>query len=178
MAIFPKNTAAGVTFKAIASLPDYPAPGWSAHAYLRGSTQIDISGAAYGTDHLLQVTGTNTASWAAGLYSYSLRVTDGVDVFEVESGTIEITPNLATIATTYDGRSQAEIALAAINAVLAKRATLDQQRYTINNRELWRTPIPELIKLRSFYVAQVRREKRAKTGDNTFGRPINLRFTS
>jgi hypothetical protein len=77
----------------------------------------------------------------------------------------------------YDGRSDNQKALDAIEAVLARRATLDQQRYTINNRELWRTPIIELIKLRSFYAAAVAREKRKNSGNRTFGRRINVRFS-
>jgi hypothetical protein len=61
-------------------------------------------------------------------------------------------------------RTHAQIALANIEAVLAKRSTQDQERYTINNRELWRTPLGDLLKLRDYYRAEVRREKQAQRG--------------
>lgn len=109
----------------------------------------------------------------AGDYWYSLRATTGTDLVELGTGTLRVLPDLVAAGDGFDGRSQAQIALAAIDAVLGKRATMDQERYRINNRELYRTPISDLLKLRGFYVAQVKRE----SGRSTFGRQIAVRFT-
>ena len=51
--------------------------------------------------------------------------------------------------------------LEAIEAVIEKRASIDQERYKINNRELWRTPIPELLVMRDRYRSELRRLKAA-----------------
>ncbi|MGN6657562.1 MAG: hypothetical protein ACTHKN_01095 [Achromobacter mucicolens] len=171
----PASVTAGLTFQAVLSLPDYPAPDWSVSAILRGPQSIDLDATPQGTDHVLNVAAATTTGWAAGVYWYSLRATNGSQVLEAESGRIEILADLAAVSGTFDGRTEAERALAAIDAVLSKRATQDQQRYTINNRELWRTPIADLIKLRAFYAARVRRERRK--GCSPFGRAIPVRFT-
>lgn len=171
----PASATAGLTFQAVLSLPDYPAPDWSVRAILRGPQNIDLDATPQGTDHVLAVDATATAAWTAGVYWYSLRATKGAQVGDAGSGRIQILADLAAVSGTFDGRTEAERALAAIDAVMANRATQDQQRYTINNRELWRTPIAELIKLRAFYAARVRRERRK--GCSPFGRAIPVRFS-
>ena len=111
-----------------------------------------------------------------GTYWFSLRATRGDDVVEVESGQLVVTPDMATASEGFDGRTPAQIALEAIEAVLAKRATMDQERYRINNRELYRTPIAELIRLRNLYREEVRREQRKGCGLNPFGGVVRVRF--
>src|SRR5690606_10716299 len=99
---------------------------------------------------------------------------DGANVYAVESGRVRITPDLAQAAAGFDGRSQNRIALDAIDAVLARRATLDQERYRINNRELYRTPIEDLIRLRSYYATLVAREEATRKGVSPFGRQVKV----
>jgi hypothetical protein len=71
------------------------------------------------------------------------------------SGGVEILANPATVAAGYDNRGHARKVLDAIEAVLEQRASVDQQSYSINGRHLARTPIAELLRLRSVYRAQV-----------------------
>jgi hypothetical protein len=97
-------------------------------------------------------------------------------VLEVSFGIMEVLPDLAAVSAPYDARSDNEKALEAIEAVLGKRATLDQDRYKINNRELWRTPISDLLKLRDVYRAAVRRERARNAGRSQWGRLIPVTF--
>jgi hypothetical protein len=46
--------------------------------------------------------------------------------------------------------------------VLERRATLDQENYTIGTRSLGRTPIPELMRLRDLYRQEAHAEKAAE----------------
>lgn len=174
----PATATAGLDFQAVLTLPDYPGPAWSVSAVLRGPGQINLTADSTTQDHTLTASATDTAAWVPGRYWYSVRVTDGVRTLEATQGQIDILPDLAGVSAPYDGRSQNEIALEAINAVLAKRATRDQQRYTINNRELWRTPMGELLQLRAFYTVQVRRERARASGCTGFGRPIQVKFSN
>ena len=66
--------------------------------------------------------------------------------------------------------------LDAIEAVIENRATLDQERYRINDRELWRTPVTELIKLRQRYRAEVQAEKNAERIRNGTGIGGRIQF--
>lgn len=172
--ILPKHFSAGTTLRVTATLTAYPAPDWSLSVILRGAGTIDLQATADGNAHLIEVDAATTQSWAAGSYWYSVRVTDGTDTFEVESGTIQIAADLLSATADYDGRSHVKRMLDAIEAVMEKRATLDQERYRINNRELYRTPMAELIKLRDKYRNEYAREKQAKQG--RFGRKHLVRF--
>lgn len=167
-----------MNFAATLVLPDFDASAWAVSAIMRGPGQINLNATGSGTQHAFSVNAGATSSWAPGEYWVSIRATKGADVVEVALLQLSVTPNLASVTTPYDGRSQNQIALDAINAVLAKRATRDQERYTIHNRELWRTPIPDLLKLRAFYTVQVRRERNAAKGVSGFGRQIAVRFSN
>ena len=172
----PSTIAGGLSLSITVESTDYPAPDWVVKAYLRGPSSIDLTADASGTSHVITVSASDTAEWTAGNYWYSLRATQESEVVEIESGQLTITPDFLSQPDGYDGRTQAEIALSAIDAVLGRRATLDQSRYRINNRELYRMDIGELIKLRSFYVAQVKRERACNLSSTTFGRPVIVRF--
>ena len=176
----PGEIPAGLDFQASVTLPDpkYAAGGWSVKAILRGPQNIEIVGALSGQSHVFSASGATTGKWMPGSYWYTVRATLGTSIVEVGKGQLTILPDLAAATPGFDGRTQNQIALDAINAVLAKRATQDQQRYVINNRELWRTPIADLMKLRGWYVLQVKRECAKNSGRSTFGRAINVRFTS
>ena len=174
----PAEITAGLSFQATINLADYQAPVWALHIVIRGPSAIDISETSNSDGaHVFDVPAATTATWLPGAYWYSIRASKAGSLVEVEKGQLTVLPDLANLQAGYDGRSQNQIALDAINAVLAKRATRDQQRYIIDKRELWRTPIPELLKLRAFYAVQVRRECARTTGKNTFGRAVHVRFS-
>lgn len=170
----PQKITAGLTFEARLTLPDYPAPSWAVQLLLRGPKSIDLTAVPDGNAHVIRAAAGVTATWPAGDYWYSLRATSGDEVVEAESGQLIILPDLASAGDGYDGKSHAQRTLEAIEAVIEKRATMDQERYRINNRELYRTPIGDLIKLRDMYRIEVRREKDAACGRNPFGRKLRV----
>lgn len=93
---------------------------------------------------------------------------------EVGSGQITIMPDLAAAEAGYTAKTHAQRTLEAIEAVIEKRASMDQERYRINNRELYRTPIADLLKLRDLYRLEVAREQQAQRGCNPFGRKVRV----
>lgn len=169
--------AAGTTFAALLTLTAHPATEWGLELIMRGPMAIDITGAPVGTQHALSASAAVTSEWQPGVYWWALRATQGAEVVQVDEGQITISPDLALVTGTHDGRTHAERTLAAIEAVIEKRATTDQQKYTINNRELWRTPIAELLRLRGQYRDEVAREKmKQRTGQSLLGRQVKVRF--
>lgn len=175
---FPAKIGAGLTFDLLLTLTAYPAPVWGVAVYLRGPSSISMTAAAEGSQHRFLKTSGETASWVAGNYWYTLRATDLAtgDIVEVENGQVTITPDLVNAAVGFDGRTPNQIALDAIEAVIAQRATLDQERYRINNRELYRTSIPDLLKLRDHYVRLVKREQDIACCRNPFGNTVRVRL--
>ena len=177
--IFPDSFAAGLTFNVLAASLAYPAgAGWTLTAMLRGPSSIDITSTQDANQHRFNATAAVTAAWTPGLYSYAIRATLGGDVEQIESGHITIEADMATVTPGTEIRTHAAIVLANIEAVLEKRATQDQQRYSINNRELWRTPIADLLLLRNTYRAIVRQETNSERGRSIFGRSVRVRFTN
>jgi hypothetical protein len=171
----------GDTLDFVTTLPDYPAATYTLKYRLiprASGTAIDITCSA-GTepnDHRCGAAAATTALWTAGEYSWASWVEKAGERYQVDAGAVTIVANPAT-ASTYDSRSQAEVALDAVNAVLANRATLDQRRYSISGRELERMSPGELLELRSALQIDVMRERaarnRAKGLDD--GRRIYLR---
>ncbi len=174
--ILPDKIGAGLSFGRLVTQTAYPAPGWVLSVVLRGPDVINLTATASGTQHQLTADAATTGAWTPGLYTYSARVTDGTEVIEVEAGQLTIAADLASAGEGYDGRSHAQQTLEAIEAVIQKRASLDQERYRINNRELYRTPIADLLKLRDLYRAEVRREMAAARGKNLFGATVRVRL--
>lgn len=172
--IIPKTIQAGVNFCATAWRSEYSGAAWVMTLMLRGAQVHDLVSERDGARHVWSVPATDTAGWTAGDYAYTIRATDGTNVHEVESGRVRVTPDLAAAAAGFDGRSQNRIALEAIEAVIAKRASLDQERYRINNRELYRTPVADLIRLRAHYVALVSKEEASRNGKSLFGRQVKV----
>lgn len=174
----PVRITAGLKLQATVTLPNHPAPDWAAWLHIRGPQTVNLQSNATGAEHVFTAPAATTKDWTPGAYWYVIRVQKGAEVDQVETGAFEVLPDLTQAPEGYDGRTQAQIALAAIDAVLQKRATLDQERYRINNRELYRTPIAELITLRGYYARLVAREKSAARGERSrFGRPVTVRFS-
>jgi hypothetical protein len=172
---------AGDTLDFVTTLPDYPAATYTLKFRLvprTSGTAIELTCTA-GTDpddHRCAAAATTTALWGAGEYSWFSWVEKAGERYQVDDGTVTIAANPATAAI-YDSRSQAEVALDAVNAVLANRATLDQRRYSISGRELERMSPGELLELRSALRIDVMRERAAKNRANGLddGRRIYLR---
>jgi hypothetical protein len=169
---FPEKATAGLNFQAAL---DYTA-GWALTALLRGPAALTLEAVADGGTYTFAAKGADTATWAPGLYGVSVRAALGDDVVEIYAGQLNVLPDLASIGAGFDPRSANERALDAINAVLGKKASQDQMRYRINNRELWRMPVADLLKLKSMYTVAVRRERRRQQGCSTFGRAIPVVF--
>lgn len=141
---------------------------------LRGPKSIDIPTAADGDGHAIKAAAGVTSTWAPGDYWYSVRATNGDDVVELEKAQLTIAPDIANMPEGYDGMTYAERTLAAIEAVIAGRATMDQERYRINNRELYRTRIADLLAFRDRFRMEVRREKAAACGNKSFGTKVRV----
>lgn len=176
MTIIPAKIKAGLTFSIGPISTAYVAPDWTLALKLRGPNAIDLTATDDGAGPVLRAEATATAEWTAGLYAYSLRATDAAGtVVEVEAGQVQVEPDLAAIGPGHDSRDHVRRTLEAIEAVLEKRATLDQEKYKINNRELWRTPVADLLRLRDRYKAELRMMN-AKARGGLFNQRVRVSF--
>lgn len=172
---FPKEIKAGVSLIATIEAPLHLAPAWSVTAMLRGPSKIDLVATGDGSAHEVKATALTTATWEPGRYAVTIRASNGEDVFELEAGQAEVVADLADLDAGHDPRGHAERTLEAIEAVIEKRATKDQSAYTINGRQLQRTPIADLLAFRTYYRNEVARLK-SKRPRRLLGRQVKARF--
>lgn len=140
---------AGTNLKKTISGGDYPASdSWTGKLHIVGTTAYEITATADGDDYLVNADGTVTAGYSSGYYSWAFIVTKGNDTHVLQEGIIEIS---AAVTVTGDQRSHVKKMLDSIEATLEGRAASDVLEYEIEGRKLKKTPVHELIRLRSHY---------------------------
>lgn len=109
--------------------------------------------------------------WQASVAAAGVKTTVGEGVVDVE-------PNFANAAT-FDGRTQAERDLAAVNAEISARASGGATvEYTIGSRSLKKEPLAALIALQRHLQLAIQREGRASAIAAGLGNPgrVLVRF--
>ena len=136
--------------------------------------EIDVTAVPDGDGFLVTITAAESAKFIQGSYVWAAFGVDDPANIQVrhtlDQGRTMVSPNLLGLTAPLDGRSHAQVVLDAIQAVIEKRATKDQESYTISGRSLSRTPLKDLIELRNLYRNEVRAEERQAKADR--GEPV------
>jgi len=175
----PRRITIGDTVTWDESLSDFPASAsWVlTYNFTSPVEQFASTHAAVGDDHRVTI---DTTSLDVGRYQYTKKITDTSETFTLESGEIEVLPDLSADTTGVDRREYAEIALEAIEAMLAGKATKDQTSYSLNGRALSRYSPSELNEWRASLRVEVRdiraRARRASGGKSHAN--VHVRFKS
>lgn len=149
---------------------DYPASSWTLTYYFKqegtGANKFSIVATASGANFVVSVPAATTAAYVKGTYTWVAVVTGGSsEVYEVDRGTLDLLPKYNDTSA-LDDRSHAQIALDAIEAVIANRASVDQLEYSIAGRSIKRMPVADLLRFRDYYLAEVFAEKNAERRRN------------
>lgn len=182
----PGDMIAGDTLTWKRSFANYPASaGWTLAYVLNSPTQRivvspgDIT--ADGDAFSVAIPSSETKTWAPGTYQWlavvQLAAADPVPAqrFTVALGRINIAFDLLDATAPQDTRTQNEIALANIDAMLAGTASSGVEEYNIAGRMLRRYGLPELRALRSDFASRVRQE-RADRGEYQRPRTVAVHF--
>ena len=102
---------------------DYPASGsWVlSYALVSPDRQITLTASANGDYHRIDVAASTTADYPAGTYSWQAYVTNDTDRRTINTGTVEIKPDLAAAIHGKDTRSFARQRLAILEKALLAR---------------------------------------------------------
>jgi hypothetical protein len=142
---------------------------------LRGHQTLTVTGTADGGGWVVTLTAAQTGVLPAGDYSWSQAIAAGAERYTISQGRTKVQPNIAAQVVGFDGRSQAEQDLAALQAEIRARvqggASLN---YTIGSRSLAKEPISALLELESKLKADVAREKAAQRVANGAGNPRSI----
>lgn len=154
---------------------DYSPADYTLSWAIRGAIALDATATVDGNDYVTTLTDTQTLTLTKGSYFWQAFITNtGGDRLMVGSGTLEVLANLTNISGVYDGRSQSQIMLEAVETALKTGITKGIQSYTIKGRSLARYSIPELIQLRNQLKTEVAREKAADSINQGLGDPRRL----
>lgn len=169
----PSTIASGTTVIYRRALSEYPADaGWTLTLYIRGLNVLTKPASADGATHVVTLAATDTDDLAAGLYTWVERVSKAGEVYDVASGSLTVTPNVAT-ATAGQLQPFEERALAVCRARLENRLTADQEQFQIYGRAVTRIPVEQLLQLITYFEQKVA----AKRPGARFGRPVLGRFS-
>lgn len=162
-----EDITAGMTAVWRIYLSDYlPADNWTLKYTLKksGTAAIEISSSQdpdYPSYHKINVAPATTANYAAGQYYYQAYVENSSTSAKhiVENGVIEVHPDFASSATSYDPRSHAQICLDAIESVLEGRATKNQLDVQVGDKQIRYLKHTELLEMRTYYQDLVEAER-------------------
>jgi hypothetical protein len=158
---------------------------WTATLYLRFNKAAEaatIEGAARvdgGWD--FAITAATSTGFDAGQWFYQLVATSGTQAVTLRTGSLEVLPALGYTgtATAFDGRSQAQIDLEAVQAAIRAIISKGARQYTIGSRSFTAADLGQLMQRESQLKAIVAREQAADSIAKGLGDPRSLfvRFT-
>lgn len=137
--IEPSTITAGDTVQWYISLADYPATeGWTLkYALVSAAAVLAIASTASDSDHLVTLSASTTAAYAASDYTYQKYVEKGIGAalqrVTLDSGLITIVKPLTAVTAPTDTRSSARRALDAVTAAIEGRASRTDLKYEIHN---------------------------------------------
>ena len=117
-----------------------------------------------------------TESWASGTWYWQRRITSGAVVVVTGSGTTEVLPSLSFTGdpTAFDGRSQAEQDLDAVQAAIRAIVSKGAKQYSIGNRSYTSNDLGLLMQREAQLKAIVARERAAEKIAQGLGDPRNV----
>jgi hypothetical protein len=117
-----------------------------------------------------------TTGWDAGTWYWQTKITSGSDVVIVGSGTTTVLASLSYSGdpTAFDGRTQAEKDLDAVQAAIRAIISKGAKQYTIGSRSYTSNDLGLLMQREAQLKAIVARERAAERAAQGLGDPMNM----
>jgi len=164
---------------------DIKAPTWATTLYLRfnktheAATIAGVNRADGGWD--FTISAATSTGFDAGQWFYQLIAASGSEVVTTRTGTLLVQPSLSYTgsAAAFDGRSQAEKDLEAVQAAIRAIVSRGAKAYTIGSRSYSAADLGELMQREAQLKGVVNREQAADKIAQGLGDPRSLfvRFT-
>lgn len=148
--------------------------------YFRTNTNHEAhtaTGTSFGTGWEFTISATDSAAFDAGDWFWQAVATKGSESITLAAGQVEVLAALSYTgdATAFDGRTQAEKDLAAVQKAIRDIANGNAVKsYMVAGRSLTRYEMTDLLALESKLKFEVQRERRAALIANGKGDPFNL----
>jgi len=122
------------------------------------------------------ISAATTTSWDAGTWYWQTKITSGSDVVIVGSGTTTVLASLdyTGAPTAFDGRSQVEKDLEAVQAAIRAIISKGAKQYSIGSRSYTSQDLGQLMQREAQLKAIVARERAAEKAAQGLGDPMNM----
>jgi hypothetical protein len=152
---------------------DYLASTYTVGYSLVNTTKIiTLTSAAYETDwHLITISSTTSAAYTAGTYDWISYFQKTGERWNRGSGQMVLKTNYATQSSGYDARSTVQKIFEALEATILGKATKDQLKIKVGDREITKLSPNQLLYWRNFYADEYHKEI------GTGGRPMLIKTT-
>jgi hypothetical protein len=152
---------------------------WSLSYYIRSNTAgegVTVTGTAYGAGWEFTLSATDSATLDAGDYYWQSIATYGSEKLTLGAGQLQVLAALNYSGTpgAYDGRTQAQIDLDAVQAAIRAIISGQAKQYSIGGRSFTKLDLADLMQRESTLKAEVKREQKAALIANGLGNPHNL----
>lgn len=154
--------------------------GWTFTTYLRtntaseGATVVGVARSDGGWD--MSISASTSTGFDAGPWYWESRITSGAVVITVGDGTTLVVPSLSYAGSpgAFNGQSQAEQDLAAVQAAIRAIITKGAKQYSIGGRSFTSIDLGHLMQREAELKAIVARERAAEKIAAGLGDPHNL----
>lgn len=158
----------------VVSSADYSLTYW-----LRTNTASEGSsavGTAYGTGWEFTISAATSGAFDAGTWYWQAIASKAGSVITLGAGQLTVERALSYAGTpgAFDGRSQAQIDLDAVQAAIRTIISGGAKQYTIGSRSFTKLDLGELMERESKLKAEIKREQMAELIANGLGNPHNL----
>ncbi len=152
---------------------------WTLTYYLRTNTASEgatVVGVAYGTGWEFTLAAATSAGFDAGTWYWQAIATSGSEKVTLGAGQLTVLAALEYSGTpgAFDGRSQAQQDLTAVQAAIRAIISGQAKQYSIGGRSFTKLDLGELMERESRLKAEVKREQMAELIANGQGNPHNL----
>ena len=176
----PSALVAGDTVTWRRTLTAYPAGTWTLkYRLINAAGKIDITASADGTAHLVAITSSASAAFAAGVYTWSAWVEKTGERHTVGNGTMIVQPNIAAL-NMLDGRTPAQKILDQLMAAYTGYTATNGMvaEYQIGERRMKYRSSAEILEQINHWKSVVAAEKRAERIASGLGggNSIKVRF--
>lgn len=147
--------------------------------FLRTNTASEgatVVGVPSGTGWEFTLTAATSADFNAGQWFWQAIATSGSEKVTIGAGQLQVLPALQYSGTpgAFDGRSQAQIDLDAVQAAIRAIVSGGAKQYSIGSRSFTKLDLSELMERESKLKSDVKREQMADLIANGLGNPHNL----
>lgn len=159
----PRQIVAGCSYTWSDRFIDYKPLDYSLSWAIRGASALNLISASFGDEFQTTLLPIGSSALSPGRYYFQAIVSDSSGgKFYLGAGELEVLANFESIISPYDGSTTAQKLLSLVETAIKARlegGAVDS--YEIRGRNLSRTPLPDLVKLRDRLKIEVARERSA-----------------